>query len=466
MSERFDAIVLGAGPGGEAAVNALLRGGATVAMVERELIGGECSHWACVPTKTLLRPPEVLGEARRAPGVGEPRLDFAPLAAYRDYMVSYYDDAKQIAGYEQRGVTVVKGEGRLDGPGRVRVGDRVLESENVVVATGTDAFIPPLEGLEEAGYWTNREATSLNEIPASAIVVGGGPVGIELAQFLSRFGCAVTIVHKPDRLVEREDPHLCGLLHRQLEEDGIGVRTGTTAVAVRRDGAGRVVTLDTGDELSGEALIVAVGRRPRTKAIGLESVGIEVGPRGIAVDERLRAGDGVYAIGDVNGVMPFTHVAKYQARIAAANILGGHAKADYRAIPRVVFTNPEIAAVGLTEANAREHGLDVTTAVVDLPRSIARPYTYEENPRGTLGIVADPARGVLVGAWAMAPLASEWIHQAGLAIRAEVPLEVLRDTVAQFPSYSEGYLSALRALPNSDLGEDPCMVKATAEVAA
>jgi pyruvate/2-oxoglutarate dehydrogenase complex dihydrolipoamide dehydrogenase (E3) component len=460
MAERFDVVVLGAGPGGEAAVNALLRGGARVAMVERELIGGECSHWACVPSKTLLRPPEVLGEARRAAGVAEPALDFGPLAAYRDYMVSYYDDAKQVASYEDRGVTVVKEEGRLDGPGRVRAGERVLEADNVVVATGTDPFLPPLGGLPEAGYWTNREATSLNEIPASAIVLGGGPVGTELAQFLSRFGCAVTVVHKPDRLVEREDPHLCALLHRQFEEDGIAVRTGTTAVAVRRERGERVVTLDGGEELRGEALIIAVGRRPRTNGIGLETVGIEAGPSGIAVDGRLRAADAVYAIGDVNGVMPFTHVAKYQARTAAANILGRDGTADYRAIPRVVFTNPEIAAVGLTEEKARERGIDVETAVIELPKSIARPHTYEQNARGTLGIVVDAARQVLVGAWAIAPLASEWIHQAGLAIRAEIPLDILRDTVAQFPSYSEAYLSALRALPETEAPHEPVMAKA------
>ena len=448
MADSFDVIVLGAGPAGEAAVNGLLRGGASVAMVERELIGGECTNWACVPTKTLLRPPEVKGESRRAPGVPDPKLDFGPLAEYRDYMVSNHDDTKRQQSYEERGVTVVKGEGVFDGPGRVRVNGRVLEAKDVIVATGSDPVIPPLEGLEEAGYWTNREASSLHEIPESAVVLGGGPVGVELAQFLSRFGCEVTVVHKPDRLVNREDPQLCSLLAKQLAEDEVTVELGVSGDRVRKDGAKRVLTLSSGEEVAGDVLIVAVGRRPRSQGLNLESVGIEPGSRGIQVDEQLRAGDGVWAVGDCTGGLMFTHSGKYQGRVAVSNILGNERKADYRAIPRVVFTNPEIAAVGLTEAAAREQGLDVSTAVIDLPTSIARPYTYEQDPRGTLGVVVDRARQVLVGAWTLAPLASEWIHQAVLAIRAEVPLDVLQDTVAQFPSYSEGYLSALRELPD------------------
>ena len=448
MADSFDVIVLGAGPAGEAAVNGLLRGGASVAMVERELIGGECTNWACVPTKTLLRPPEVKGESRRAPGVPDPKLDFGPLAEYRDYMVSNHDDTKRQQSYEERGVTVVKGEGVFDGPGRVRVNGRVLEAKDVIVATGSDPVIPPLEGLEEAGYWTNREASSLHEIPESAVVLGGGPVGVELAQFLSRFGCEVTVVHKPDRLVNREDPKLCSLLAKQLAEDEVTVELGVSGDRVRKDGAKRVLTLSSGEEVAGDVLIVAVGRRPRSQGLNLESVGIEPGSRGIQVDEQLRAGDGVWAVGDCTGGLMFTHSGKYQGRVAVSNILGNERKADYRAIPRVVFTNPEIAAVGLTEAAAREQGLDVSTAVIDLPTSIARPYTYEQDPRGTLGVVVDRARQVLVGAWTLAPLASEWIHQAVLAIRAEVPLDVLQDTVAQFPSYSEGYLSALRELPD------------------
>jgi pyruvate/2-oxoglutarate dehydrogenase complex dihydrolipoamide dehydrogenase (E3) component len=448
MADRFDVIVLGAGPAGEAAVNGLLRGGASVAMVERELIGGECTNWACVPTKTLLRPPEVKGESQRAPGVPDPRLDFGPLAEYRDYIVSNHDDSKRQQSYEERGVAVVKGEGVFDGPGRVRVNGRVLEAEDLIVATGSDPVIPPLEGLEESGYWTNREASSLHEIPESAVVLGGGPVGVELAQFLSRFGSEVTIVHKPDRLVNREDPHLCFLLGKQLQEDGITVRLGVTGEKVRRDGDNRILTLSSGEEVAGEVLIVAVGRRARKDGLNLESAGVEPGPRGIEVDKSLRAGEGVWAIGDCTGGLMFTHNGKYQGRVAVSNILGKPAKADYRAIPRVVFTNPEIAAVGLTEDGAREQGIDAKSAVIELPTSISRPSTYEQDPRGTLGVVVDRGRNVLVGAWALAPLASEWIHQAGLAIRAEVPLEVLQDTVAQFPSYSEGYLAAFRELPD------------------
>jgi pyruvate/2-oxoglutarate dehydrogenase complex dihydrolipoamide dehydrogenase (E3) component len=447
MADRFDVIVLGAGPAGEAAVNGLLHGGASVAMVERELIGGECTNWACVPTKTLLRPPEVKGESKRAPGVPDPRLDFGPLAEYRDYMVSNHDDSNRRKSYEERGVTVVKGDGAFDGPGRVRVNGRLLEAKNVIVATGSDPVIPPLEGLEESGYWTNREASSLHEIPESAVILGGGPVGIELAQFLSRYGCEVTVVHKPDRLVNREDPHLCSLLAKQLTEDEITVKLGVSGDRVRKDGGRRILELSSGEEVAGEVLIVAVGRRPRSHGLNLESAGIEPGPRGIKVDERLRAGDGVWAIGDCTGGLMFTHSGKYQGRVAVSNILGRERKADYRAIPRVVFTNPEIAAVGLTEEAAREQGLDVASAVIELPTSIARPYTYEQDPRGTLGVIVDRGRNVLVGAWALAPLASEWIHQAALAIRAEVPLDVLQDTVAQFPSYSEGYLAALRELP-------------------
>ena len=447
MADRFDAVVIGAGPAGEVALDTLVANGMRLALVERELIGGECGYWACIPTKTLLRPPEAQSESRRVAGVSTPAFDWPRIADYRDWMIRNLDDSKQVAGYEARGVTVIKGSGRISGPGRVDVDGRVLETEHVIVATGSDPIVPPIEGLEEAGYWTNREATTLHEIPASTVVIGSGPVGVEVGQMLARFGSAVTLVDIHDRPMSKEDPRVGALVRKALEEDGVRLALGRKAAAVRGEGRERVVRFEDGGEVRCETLIVAGGRRPRTAGIGLESVGIEPRPQGIAVDERCRAGERIWAIGDVTGVALFTHLGKYQARIATADILGKPQKAEYRASPRVVFSDPEVADVGLSEEQAEERGIDAISATVDLPAAIARPWTYEENPRGALGIVADRERQVLVGAWAVAPLASEWIHQAVLAVRAEIPLSILRDTVAQFPTYSEGYLSALRALP-------------------
>jgi dihydrolipoamide dehydrogenase len=315
---------------------------------------------------------------------------------------------------------VFKGEASFAGRGRLRVGDDTLEAAKVVIATGSEPVIPAIPGLEQAGYWTNREATSLKQPPASVCVLGGGPVGIELAQMLQRFGAWVDLVEEQDRLLAREDRRVSELVLEALREDGSSVRAAE--------------------------LLVATSRKPRTDGLGLERVGIEPGPKGIEVDERCRAADGVWAIGDVTGVMPFSHVAKYQGRIACADISGAPARADYRAIPRVVFTDPEIAAVGLTEAQGSEQGLDLTSARIELRDSISRPYTYETDPRGELGVLVDQGADVLVGAWAVAPLAGEWIHYAALAIKAKIPVEVLRDTVAQFPTYTEAYLNALDQL--------------------
>ena len=459
MADRYDAVIIGAGPGGEVALNTLLKAGRRVALVENEVIGGECSNWGCIPSKTLLRATELIGQCERAAGVGKPRLDFGTLAAYRDYMVSSHDDSKRVASYEKRGVTVVKDTGRIDGPGRVQAGGRVLETDAIVVATGAEAVVPPIPGLAEAGYWTNRDATDLTAIPSSVVVVGGGAVGIELSQFLARVGARVSLVQGPPKLAEREAPELGDALRDILTEDGIEVRAGVHASAVRVDGVEKIVALDDGSELRGEVVLVATGRRPRTTGLGLESVGIEPGKTGIEVDERCRAGEGVWAIGDVTGVAAFTHVAKYQGRIAVADILGHDVRADYRAVPRVLFTDPEVAAVGMTEEQARAAGIDVATATIDLPSTVARSYTFEEHPSGRLGVVVDRQRQVLLGAWAVAPLAGEWIHIAVLAVRAEVPVPVLRDTIAQFPSFSEALGIALRGLP--DLQDDECMMDHT-----
>ncbi|HWH45622.1 MAG TPA: NAD(P)/FAD-dependent oxidoreductase [Thermoleophilaceae bacterium] len=447
MPDRYDAVILGGGPAGEHALGWLLDAGLErLALVERELIGGECSNWACIPTKTLLRPGEAMRQADKVAGVSKPGLDWPAIRAYRDYMTSAGDDSGRQRGYEDRGVEVIRGAGRLDGPGRVAVGERVLETERVLVATGSEAVVPPLPGLEEAGYWTNREATTLDEVPASAVVLGGGAVGTEIAQILGRLGAEVVLVQR-GRPLPKEDERLGEIVAEQLRAEGIDVRTGGRASAVRVEDGRRIVTLDDGTEAGGEVVIVATGRRPRTEGLGLDSIGAAADPRtGIAIDERCRVADGVWAAGDVTGVALFTHNGKYQARIAVADMLGRPAKADYSSVPRVVFLDPEVAAVGLTEADARAAGIDAVSATIELPQEIARPYTFEEDPKGTLSVVADRERAVLVGAWAVAPLASEWIHQAGLAIRAGIPLEVLRDTVPQFPSFSEAYHGALRKL--------------------
>jgi pyruvate/2-oxoglutarate dehydrogenase complex dihydrolipoamide dehydrogenase (E3) component len=446
LPDRFDAVVVGMGPGGEVAATRLIDGGMKVAVVERELIGGECSYWACVPSKTLLRPGEARSEAEDAAGVKTPDLVWQEISDYRDFMVRNLDDSKQVKDYEDKGAEVIKGSGRLAGPRVVEVDGRRLEAAHIVVATGSDPVMPPIDGLEDVTVWTNREATGLTKVPDSAVVVGGGPVGIEMSQVLARFGAEVTLVQGADRLLNREDPGVCRLVHGALERDGIDVRVGTQVSATERDGARARVTLSNGDRITAEVVVIGAGRSPRTRDMGFETVGVTPARRGLEVDEQCKAADGVWAVGDVTGVALFTHVAKYQGRTVAANLLGTPAAADYRSIPRVVFSDPEVAAVGMTEQQARDKGIDVATSSVDLPESIARPWTYQSHPIGQLGLIADRHRGVLVGAWAVAPLASEWIHEAVLAVRAEVPLATLLDTVAQFPSFAEAYLVALERL--------------------
>jgi len=446
MPSQYDAIVIGSGPAGGVAASRLAAQRLRVALIERELVGGECAYWACVPSKTLLRPPEARAEAGRVAGLDRPGQDWAPVAAYRDYMIRYLDDAKQIEDYRGEGIDVFKGDGTISGAGQVQVGDRSLSTERIIVATGSDPAIPAIDGLAKAGYWTNRQATTLKKLPDSIVVLGGGPVGVELGQFLARFDVKVTLVQAEDRLIPREEPAVGELLAAALEADGIDLHLTAKAESVARVDGARHVKLSNGREVRGSELLVATGRTARVLGIGLESVGIKAEAHGIEVDGRCRAGDGVWAVGDVTGVMQFTHVGMYQARIAAQDIAGDEVRASYHAIPRVVFTDPEIAAVGMTVAQAREKGIALASSRIELPEVITRPWTYEQNPRGELGLLADRERQVLVGAWAVAPLAGEWIHQAALAIKTEVPLAVLRDTVAQFPTFSEAYLKGVEAL--------------------
>ena len=447
MSEHVDVTVIGMGPGGEVAASRLLAAGKRVAVIESELIGGECAYWACIPSKTMLRPPEAGAGVDRAAGVDGARLDWAAARDYRDYMARHLDDSGQVQSYADQGALVLKGEARVTAPGRIDVDGRELTADHVIVATGSEAVIPPIDGLEEVTVWTNRETYTATELPDRAVIIGGSAAGVETALFLARFGVQVTIVQRSDRLLAREERRVGELTESSLREAGVQVRTGTSPGRARRDGTDSVLDLDDSTEVRGDVVILATGRSPRTAGLGLEDVGVRLGEHGeVVIDEHCRAADGVWALGDVTAVMPFTHVAKYQGRIVADAILGRPRPATYGGIPRVVFADPEIAAAGLTAAQADQAGLHTTAAEIDLSQSLARPWTYERDPRGHLGLLADTDRRVLVGAWAVAPQAGEWIHQASLAIRAGIPIETLLDQVAQFPTYSEGYLTALEAL--------------------
>jgi pyruvate/2-oxoglutarate dehydrogenase complex dihydrolipoamide dehydrogenase (E3) component len=447
MSDHFDAIVIGMGPGGEVAASNLLRAGKRVAVIERELIGGECGYWACIPSKTLLRPPEAQTGVDRAEGVAGAQLDWPSTRDYRDDMIRNLDDSNQVKGYEKAGATVVKGVARITGKGQVDVDGRTLTAGHLIIATGSEAFIPPIDGLDSVPVWTNREATTLTDIPKRALMIGGSAAGVELGLFLRRYGAQVTILERSGRLLSREDPRPGELTEHYLREEGVDVRTSTSAVRARKDGDDTVVELDSGDEVRCDVIIVGTGRTPRAGDLGLESVGVDLGERGeIVVDDRCRAGDGVWALGDVTGIMPFTHVAMYMARVIADNIAGKDRTARYDGIPRVVFADPEVAAVGLTGEQAQQQGLNTVSAEVDLANAIARPWTYENNPRGHLGVLADADRRVLIGAWAVGPQASEWIHTATLAVREHIPIERLLDQVAQFPTYNEGWLKGIERL--------------------
>jgi pyruvate/2-oxoglutarate dehydrogenase complex dihydrolipoamide dehydrogenase (E3) component len=444
--ERFDAVVIGAGPGGRNAAGGLVRAGLRTAMVENELVGGECPFWACIPSKTLLRPVEARGEAGHVAGLERPGLHWDEVARYRDYMVSGHDDSAKSEKIRKAGIELVRGRGRLDGPGRVRVGERVLRAERIVLAPGTTSAIPPIDGLDAVDYWTNREATALEEVPKSAVVLGAGPVGIELGQMLARFGARTTIVGSHPLLLPKETASVGRLLRELLEAEGVDVRTDTKAVAVHAAGPGVRLRLEAGDPVEAERLVVAVGRRPRTDDLGLDSVGIEAAPDGtIPIDAHCQAGDGIWAVGDATGVALFTHVASYQARVAVDAVLGRPREADYRAVPRVLFTDPEVAAVGDTPEQARERGVDTALATGALS-DLDRTQTYGRDLQGAYGVVADAAAGTVVGAWAVGPLASEWIHPIVLAIQTRTPLGVLGESMAQFPSFAEAWPMAAREL--------------------
>lgn len=444
-SDEYDALVIGLGTGGGSVVWPLRHAGLKVAAVERELVGGLCAYWGCIPSKTLLRPGSIAREAYQGFGVSEPGLTWSDIAAYRDRMVRHWNDQHQVEELTNAGIAFFRGAATIEGPGRVRVNGQTLRTQRIVIATGSAPTIPPIEGLEQLGSWTNREATSFKEVPESVLVVGGGSEGAELAQVLHSYGAEVAVVEEANQLLAQANPEAAKYLEDRFKVSGIKLHLGRKAVRFEEADGCKTATLDNGVKLSAQEVLVSVGRHPTVADLGVERVGVTTTKQGLQIDDYCRAGDNVWAVGDVTGVAGFTHVADYQGHIASRDILGTPRPANYRAIPTITYTEPEVASVGITRTEDAPEGLDLVSAHVPLGAS-SRAETYGEGYQGGLCLFADRNDKIIVGAWAVGPMAGEWIQLATLAIRARVLVDVLDDTILAYPTFTRLYLEPIREL--------------------
>jgi len=451
MSERVDLVVIGMGPGGEELATICAKAGLSVVGIDRRLLGGECPYFGCIPTKMMVRAAAALGEGRRIPrlaGSATITSDWTPVARrIRDEATHNWDDTTAVQRFEGTGGRFVRGTGRITAPGRVAVDGLEFEaSRGVVVNTGTEPAVPPITGLDGTPYWTNREAVKTETAPDSLVVIGGGAIGVELAQVFARFGSRVTVLEGMDRLIAVEEPEAGDVLGGVFRDEGISVLTGARVVSVAYDGNVFTVALQDGRTATGERLLVATGRRANTRGIGLETVGLDPEARTIPVDTRMRAGERLWAIGDCTGHGAFTHVSTYQARIAGNDILGRPGSpASYHALPRVTFTDPEVGAAGLTEKQARDQGIDVRVATAPMSAS-TRGWIHGPGNEGILKLVADAATGTLVGATAMGPAGGEVLGFLALAVHARVQVSVMRDMIYAYPTLHRGIEPLLAAL--------------------